>query len=41
MAERIAGARFVELAGDDHIMWLGDVATLCSEIGGFVLSVDA
>ena len=39
MAERIAGARFVELPGDDHIMWLGDVATLCSEIEGFVLSV--
>ena len=38
MAERIAGARFVELAGDDHIMWLGDVAALSSEIESFVLS---
>jgi DNA-binding SARP family transcriptional activator/pimeloyl-ACP methyl ester carboxylesterase len=36
MAERIAGARFVELAGDDHIMWLGDVEALCSEIERFV-----
>lgn len=40
MADRIAGARFVELAGDDHIMWLGDVATLCSEVERFVLSVE-
>jgi DNA-binding SARP family transcriptional activator/pimeloyl-ACP methyl ester carboxylesterase len=38
MAERIAGARFVELAGDDHTMWLGDVEALCSEIERFVLS---
>jgi pimeloyl-ACP methyl ester carboxylesterase len=39
LAERIDRARFVELPGDDHIMWLGDVETLCSEIERFVLSV--
>jgi DNA-binding SARP family transcriptional activator/pimeloyl-ACP methyl ester carboxylesterase len=41
MAERIAGARFVELVGDDHIMWLGDVEALCSEIEHFLVAIDA
>lgn len=41
MAERIAGARFVELVGDDHIMWLGDVEALCSEIEHFLRAIDA
>ena len=41
MADRIAGARFVELDGDDHVMWVGELEPLCSEIERFVLSVDA
>jgi pimeloyl-ACP methyl ester carboxylesterase len=36
MAERIPGARFVELAGEDHIMWVGDIEPLCAEIERFV-----
>ena len=36
MAERIPGARFVELEGEDHLMWVGDVDRLCSEIEEFV-----
>lgn len=35
MAERIPGSRFVELVGD-HVMWLGDVASLCGEIEEFI-----
>ena len=35
MAERIHGARFVELVGD-HVMWLGDVESLCGEIEEFI-----
>jgi DNA-binding SARP family transcriptional activator len=36
LAERIPGARFVELDGDDHLMWVGNVDQLCSEIEGFI-----
>jgi pimeloyl-ACP methyl ester carboxylesterase len=36
MAERISGARFVELEGEDHVMWVGDIETLCAEIERFV-----
>jgi DNA-binding NarL/FixJ family response regulator len=36
MAERIPGARFIELAGDDHVMWVGDVEALCAEIEMFL-----
>jgi DNA-binding SARP family transcriptional activator/pimeloyl-ACP methyl ester carboxylesterase len=36
MAERIPGARFVELPGEDHIMWVGDIEPLCAEIERFV-----
>ena len=36
LAERIPGARFVELEGENHIMWLGDVEALCGEIEHFV-----
>lgn len=39
MADRIAGARFVELDGDDHVMWIGDIEPLCSQIEGFVHSI--
>ena len=35
-AEHIPGARFIELAGDDHVMWVGDVEPLCSEIEMFL-----
>jgi pimeloyl-ACP methyl ester carboxylesterase len=41
MAGLIPGARLVELEGDDHLMWLGDIETLCSEIEGFLLEVEA
>jgi DNA-binding SARP family transcriptional activator/pimeloyl-ACP methyl ester carboxylesterase len=40
MADRIAGARFVELEGDDHVMWIGDSDPLCSQIERFVLSTE-
>jgi DNA-binding SARP family transcriptional activator/pimeloyl-ACP methyl ester carboxylesterase len=36
MAERIRGARFVELEGDDHLLWVGDIEALCGEIEGFL-----
>jgi class 3 adenylate cyclase/pimeloyl-ACP methyl ester carboxylesterase len=36
VAERIAGARFVELPGIDHIPWLGDWEGLADEVAQFV-----
>jgi len=39
LAERIPGARFVELAGDEHLPWLGDSGALCAEIEHFVTGV--
>jgi DNA-binding SARP family transcriptional activator/pimeloyl-ACP methyl ester carboxylesterase len=39
IAEHVEGARFVELDGDDHLLWLGDSENLCSEIERFVLNV--
>ena len=36
LADRIPGARFVELDGDEHLLWLGDVEAVCSEIEAFV-----
>lgn len=36
MAERISGARYVELAGDDHTPWLGDADALLDEIEQFL-----
>ena len=36
IAERIPGARFVELPGDDHNPWLGDSATLLGELEEFL-----
>lgn len=39
LAERIPGARFVELDGDEHLPWLGDVDALCAEIEHFVTGV--
>jgi class 3 adenylate cyclase len=39
MADRIPGARFVELSGDQHVIWLGDVDELGAEIETFVTGV--
>ena len=39
MAELIPSARFVELEGDDHVMWLGDVEALCGKIEHFITGV--
>jgi hypothetical protein len=39
MAERIPRSRFVELDGDDHVLWLGDIDALCGEIEQFVTGV--
>jgi len=36
MAENIPGARFVELAGDDHIPWLGDADRVVDEVEQFL-----
>ncbi len=36
LAERIPGARFIELEGSDHTMWLGDVEALVGEIEEFL-----
>ena len=41
VAERIPGARFVELPGVDHIPWLGDGGSLLEEIEEFVTGVRA
>jgi pimeloyl-ACP methyl ester carboxylesterase len=41
IAEHVEGARFVELEGHDHLLWLGDSEALCSEIERFVLDVEA
>lgn len=39
IAERIAGAKFVELAGDDHLFWVGDTRRILDEIRSFVAQV--
>jgi pimeloyl-ACP methyl ester carboxylesterase len=39
MAERIRGARFVELEGDDHLLWVGDIEALCGEIERFIANL--
>lgn len=36
MAQLIPGAKFVELAGSDHLWWVGDVDTLLAEIEMFL-----
>jgi DNA-binding SARP family transcriptional activator/pimeloyl-ACP methyl ester carboxylesterase len=41
IAKHVDGARFVELEGRDHILWLGDSEALCAEIERFVLNVEA
>jgi class 3 adenylate cyclase len=39
LAEHIAGARFVELAGEDALYWVGDTAPMLDEIEEFVTGV--
>jgi pimeloyl-ACP methyl ester carboxylesterase len=39
LAERIPGARFIELTGDEHLPWLGDAEALCAEMEQFVTGV--
>lgn len=41
LAERIAGARLVELAGDDHWPWAGDADAVLGEIAEFVTGARA
>jgi class 3 adenylate cyclase/DNA-binding SARP family transcriptional activator len=36
IAERIAGARYVELPGEDHFPWTGDVEAILGEVQEFV-----
>ncbi len=36
IADRIPGARFVELAGDDHFPWIGDQDALLDEVQEFL-----
>ena len=37
LAASIAGAEYVELAGDDHLWWLGDQDALLDEIERFLV----
>jgi pimeloyl-ACP methyl ester carboxylesterase len=39
IAERIPGARFVELPGEDHIPWIGDQDALLDEVEEFLTGV--
>jgi pimeloyl-ACP methyl ester carboxylesterase len=39
IADRIPGARFVELPGADHMMWTGDPAAILDEIEEFLTGV--
>jgi pimeloyl-ACP methyl ester carboxylesterase len=39
LAEQIAGARFVELSGDDHLPWVGDRDAILDEIQEFLTGV--
>lgn len=39
LADRIAGARFVELPGDDHLPWVGDGDAIVDEIEEFTTGV--
>jgi class 3 adenylate cyclase len=39
MAERIPGARFVELPGDDHLPWVGDAESLLDTIEEFLTGI--
>ncbi|AXT57925.1 alpha/beta fold hydrolase [Aquimarina sp. AD1] len=39
IAERISGAKFVELEGNDHLFWVGDTERVLQEIRTFVFDV--
>ena len=39
MASQIPGARFVELPGDDHLVWVGDQGALLDEVQEFLTGV--
>jgi class 3 adenylate cyclase len=39
MADRIRGAKLVELPGDDHLVWLGDQDEILDEVEGFLTGV--
>jgi class 3 adenylate cyclase len=39
LAENIAGARYVELPGDENLVWAGDQTTLLSEVQEFLTGV--
>lgn len=39
MAERIPGARLVELPGDDHMAWFGEIDDILSEVEEFLTGV--
>ncbi|HET8578956.1 MAG TPA: adenylate/guanylate cyclase domain-containing protein [Methylomirabilota bacterium] len=39
MAERIPGVKYVELPGDDHIPWVGDVEAVLGEVEEFLTGV--
>jgi pimeloyl-ACP methyl ester carboxylesterase len=39
LAERIPGARFIALEGDEHQPWLGDAEAWCAEIEHFVTGI--
>jgi class 3 adenylate cyclase len=39
IAERIPGARFVELAGEDHLPWIGDQDSALDEIEEFLTGI--
>lgn len=39
LAKQIAGARFVELPGDDHALWVGDQNAILDEIQEFLTGV--
>ena len=41
MAEQIEGAQYVELAGQDHFPWVGDVDLVVEEVRGFLTGVRA
>ena len=39
LAEHIAGAKYVELPGEDHVPWVGDVDTIADEVEEFLTGV--
>jgi pimeloyl-ACP methyl ester carboxylesterase/predicted Ser/Thr protein kinase len=36
MAQKIAGAKFIELSGNDHLPWVGNQAAILKEVSDFV-----